>query len=132
MQLNLDTPRSDEGTFRYSIKRELAGLYEKAEETYTQDSEIDAIPVTVYNDALFLLEFLYNSGVPMPNINRTKHGNLSLNWYPGEGTATMELCGDGLVVYNAFFDEDRKDDGACVLTDIAALDELLGALRCVY
>ncbi|MDE0089354.1 MAG: hypothetical protein OXU23_26810, partial [Candidatus Poribacteria bacterium] len=85
-----------------------------------------------YNDALFLLEFLYNSNVPMPNINRTKHGSLSLSWYPEEGTATLELCGDGLVVYNAFFDEDRKDEGACVLTDIAALDELMGALRCVY
>lgn len=132
MQSYLDTSRSDAGAFRYSIKRELAELYEKAEGTYTLDSEVDVIPVTAYNDALFLLEFLFNSSVPMPNINRTKHGSLSLSWYPEEGTATMELCGDGFVVYNAFFDEDRQDDGACVLTDTAALDELLGALRCVF
>ncbi|MDE0481038.1 MAG: hypothetical protein OXI67_00540 [Candidatus Poribacteria bacterium] len=132
MQSHFDTPRVDEGTFRYSIKHELAELYEQTEETYTPDSEVDAISVTAYNDALFLLEFLYNSNVPMPNINRTKHGSLSLSWYPEEGTATLELCGDGLVVYNAFFDEDRKDEGVCVLTDIAALDELMGALRCVY
>lgn len=132
MQSHLDTSSTDAGTFRYSIKRELAELYEEAAGNYTLDSEIDAIREATCNDALFLLEFLFNSGVPMPNINRTKHGNLSLNWYPEEGTATMELCGDGLVVYNAFFDEDCQDEGACVLTDSAALDELLGALRCVY
>ena len=132
MQSNLDTPRIDEGTFRYSIKHELAELFEKAEGTYTLDSEIDVNPETAYNDALFLLEFLFNSGVPMPNINRTKHGSLRLSWYPEAGTATMELCGDGLVVYNAFFDEDRKDDGACVLNDIAALEELMDALHCVF
>ncbi len=132
MQSHFDTSSTDAGTFRYSIKRELAELYGKAEEDWTLDSEIDVIREATCNDALFLLEFLFNSGVPMPNINRTAHGSLSFNWYPEEGTATMELCGDGLVVYNAFFDEDRQDEGACVLTDIAALDELLGALRCVY
>ena len=132
MQLHLEMPQADEGTFRYSIKRELAELYKKEDGVYAKDSIIDAMPEAAYNDALFLLEFLFNSGVPMPNINRTKHGSLSLSWYPEEGTAKMELCGDGLVVYNAFFDEDRQDEGACVLTDIAALDELLGALRCVF
>ncbi len=132
MQLHLDTSSTDAGAFRYSIKRELVALYEKAEEDYTLDSEIDVIPEATCNDALFLLEFLFNSGVPMPNINRTKQGNLSLNWYPEEGTATMELCGDGLVVYNAFLDEDCQDEGACVLTDSAALDELLDVLHCVY
>ena len=132
MQAHFDTPRIDDGTFRYSIQRELAELYQKTEDTFELDSKISPIPETAYNDALFLLEFLFNSGIPMPNINRTKQGSLTLNWYPEEGTATMELCGDGLVVYNAFFDEDRQDEGACVLTDIAALDELLGALRCIF
>ena len=132
MRSHLDTSSIGAGTFRHSIKRELTELCEVVEGDYTLDSEIGAIPVTAYNDALFLLEFLYNSSVPMPNINRTKHGSLSLSWYPEEGTATMELCGDGLVVYTTFFDEDRKDEGACVLTDITALDELLSALRCVY
>ena len=132
MQLHLDTLRADKGTFRYSIQRELAELYQKAEGTYTLDSEIDAIPESAYNDTLFLLEILFNSSIPMPDINQTKHGSLSLNWYPEKGTATMDLCGDGLVVYNAFFDEDRQDEGACVLTDTAALDEFLGALRCVF
>ena len=132
MQSHLDTPSIDAGTFRHSIRRELAELYHKTEDTFELDSKISSIPVTAYNDALFLLEFLFNSGISMPDINRTKHGSLTLNWYPEEGTAMMELCGDGLVVYNAFFDEDRQDEGACVLTDIAALDELLGALRCVF
>ena len=132
MQLHLDTSSTGAGAFRYSIKRELVALYEKAEKDYTLDSEIDVIREATCNDALFLLEFLFNSGVPMPNINRTKQGNLSLTWYPEEGTATMELCGDGLVVYNAFFDEDCQDEGACVLTDSDELDELLDALRCVF
>ena len=96
------------------------------------DSDIHITPETAYNDALFLLEILFNSGMPIPNIKRTKHGSLSLKWHTEDGKATIELCGDGLVPYNAFSDEDSKDDGACLLSDTAALDELLGALRCVY
>ena len=130
MESHLDT--IDVGTFRSSIKHELMELYQNVEETHTLDSEIGTTPETAYNDALFLLEFLFNSSIPMPNIERTKHGNLSLKWSPEEGTVKMSLCGDGLVVYNAFSDEDRQDEGACVLADPAALDELLGALRCVF
>lgn len=131
MQSHLDRQQVNKNTFRNSIQRELAELYQKTEDTFVLDNEIRAKPEIVSNDALFLLEVLFNSGAPTPDITWTKHGSLRLNWYPDTGTATMELCGDGIVVYNAFFDEDRQDDGACLLTDAAALDELLGALRCV-
>ena len=132
MQSQFETPRMDGGTFRNSIQHELAGLYQNAEDTLALDNTIPLIPESAYNDALFLLEILFNSGMPIPNIKRTKHGSLSLKWHTEDGKATIELCGDGLVLYNAFSDEDSKDDGTCLLSDTAALDELLGALRCVY
>lgn len=117
-----------ENTFRYSLQQELFELQIKTKNTLPSKK----IPDTAYNDTLFLLEIMYNTGIPIPNINRTNHGSISLQWHTEDGAAIMELCGDGLVVYNAYSDEDSKDDGACLLSDSAALDELLGSLRCIY
>ena len=132
MQLQHSRHHAVENTFRSSLQRELFEIQIKAQNTLPTYSESAKIPDTAYNDTLFLLEIMYNTGIPIPDINRTNHGSISLKWYSENGAAFMELCGDGLVVYTAYSDEDSKDDGACLLSDTAALDELLESLRCVY
>lgn len=121
-----------ENTFRSSMRRELVELEKHSEHTLPLESKIQLVPESAFNDTLFLLEIMYHTGIPIPDINRTNHGSISLQWHTEEGAAIMELCGDGLVVYNAYSDKDSKDDGACLLSDSAALDELLGSLRCLY
>ncbi len=128
MQIQHSSHHTVENTFRSSLQQELFELQIRTKNTLPSKE----IPDSAFNDTLFLLEIMYNTGIPIPDINRTNHGNISLKWHTEEGTAIMELCGDGLVVYNAYSDDDSKDDGACLLSDAAALDELLGSLRCVY
>ncbi len=131
MQLQTHSQNIGENSFRSCIRRELVELHNNTENAIKLDSEIPDVPETAYNDALFLLEVIFNSNIPIPNINATKQGSLTLKWHTADGTANMDLCGNGLVVYHAFSDEDRKDEGACQLSDTAALDELFGALRCI-
>jgi len=132
MQLQHNSHSISENTFRTSMRCELVELQKHSEHTIPLESRIQLAPESAYNDALFLLEILYNYGIPIPVINSTNHGSLSLKWYTEDGTATMFLCGDGLVVYNANSDGDSKDDGACLLSDTNALNEILDTLRCVY
>lgn len=131
-QLQHNSNSITENTFRSSMRRELVELQKHSEHPLPLESKIQVAPESAYNDALFLLEIMYHSSIPIPDISPTNHGSLSLKWFAEDSTATMELCGDGLVVYNAYFDEDSKDDGACLLSDTAALNELLSALSRVY
>ena len=132
MQYQLQRPTTDFNSFRSSIKHELVELYHRTKKPITPETDIETNPVSAYNDALYLLEILYNSEIPIPEIKHTRQGNIRLKWYPEQGTAIMYLCGDGLVIYNVFADEDLNDSGACVLTDSNALDELFSSLRNVF
>lgn len=131
-QLQHNSHSIRENTFRSSMRRELVELQKHSEHTPSLEAGIQLVPESAYNDALYLLEILYNYGIPIPDINSTNHGSISLKWYTEDGTATMYLCGNGLVVYDTYSDEDSKDDGACLLSDTDGLDELLGSLRCLY
>ena len=132
MQYQLQRPIKDLSSFRSSIKHELVKLYHKTKLATTSETDLETNPVSTYNDTLYFLEILYNSGIPIPEIIHTKQGNIRLKWYPEQGSAVIYVCGDGLVIYNVFVDEDLSDSGSCVLTDPNALDELLKSLRIVF
>lgn len=132
MQCQLQRPTKDFNSFRSSIKHELVELYHKTNTFITTETNLGSNPVSAYNDALYLLEILFNSAIPIPQINQTKQGSISLKWYTEQGTATMDLCGNGLVIYDVFADEDLYAEGSCVLTESTSLDELLGSLRNIF
>ena len=108
--------------------QQLKKVRQEAEEAYTSDNEIDHIPESAYDEALFLLRILFNFGIPTPDISWAEDGSLSLSWYPEEGTITMGLYGDSLVIYTAFFEEKRQLEGICELSDIPMLSGFLTTL----
>lgn len=108
--------------------RQLKEVRHEAEEAYALDDEIDRVPESAYNEVLFLLEILFHSGIPTPDISWAEDGSLSLGWYPGEGIVTMGIYGDNLVIYTAFFEEKRQIEGICELSDIQMLSGFLATL----
>lgn len=108
--------------------QQLKEVRQEAEEAYTLDEEIDCIPESAYNEVLFLLEIFFHFGIPTPDISWAEDGSLSLGWYPGEGTVTMGIYGDNLVIYTAFFEEKRQLEGICELSDARLLSGFLVTL----
>ncbi len=114
--------------FQECLRRKLEEIRQEAEEAYTLDNEIDPVPESAYNDALFLLEEFFHFDVPTPDLSWAEDGSLSLGWYPGEGTATMGIYGDNLVIYTVFFEEKRQFEGICELSDTPMLSGFLTML----
>ena len=101
--------------------RRLQEVRQEAEEAYMLDNEIDPVPESAYDDALFLLEAFFHFGIPMPDLSWAEDGSLTLGWYPEEGTITTGIYGDRLVIFTAFFAEKRQLEGICELSDTPML-----------
>ena len=132
MQLHFDSPKRDDSSFRHCIQRDLAVLRQQAEKICVMDSEFAPTPDSVCNDALFLLEILFHSGNPMPNLSWTEYGSLRFKWYLEEGTTTMELHGDGVVNYKTSTDDECQAEGVCALTNAAFLQDFLPTLNHLF
>ena len=126
---NLPLPPADKVLFKKHVQRELDEIRKEAENAYASDNEIDPIPDSAYDDALVLLEILYNYKIPMPHIGWAEDGSIGLEWRPEGGIVTMGIYGDNDVIYGAFFQENRQVDGVCNLSDTALLEGFLETLK---
>ncbi len=124
----LPLPPTDKVLFRKQVQRELDEIRQETENAYALDNEIDLIPTSAYNDASVLIEFLCNYKIPMPDISWAEDGSLSIGWHLDEGTVTMGVYGDNLVIYNAYFEEKRQLEGICELSDTPVLSGFLTTL----
>lgn len=111
------------------VHQQLKDVRQEAEEAYASDDKIDPVPETAYNNALSLLEALSVRNIPMPEIGWAEDGSLGFEWRPEDGIATMGLYGDSLIIYTAFFGEERQVEGVCALSDKPMLAGFLGLLR---
>ena len=59
----------------------------------------------------------------------SEDGGIGLEWRPDNGIATMSLYGDNLVIYGAFFNDEREVNGICSLSDTALLKGFVATLR---
>ena len=118
----------DVALFRKHAQHELDEIRREAAEAYALDSEIDPVPDTAYRDAVSLLETLFQSGIPKPDLSWAEDGSLSFEWYPEEGIATVGVYGDNLVIYTVFFEEKRQLEGICELSDAPMLSNFLATL----
>lgn len=132
MQAFYENPFTDKPSFRHAIKQELANLHKAVQNPSVEDSEFYPAPELVYNDALFLLEMLHHSGIPTPDISWSEDASLNLTWHPEAGIATLEIYGNGLVIYNATRDDERPDEVSFTLTDTACLQDCLVKLNCLF
>ena len=132
MQALYENPLTDKTSFRHAIKQELANLHKVVKNLSVEDSEFYPAPEFVYNDALFLLEMLHYSGIPTPDLRWSEDGNLSLTWHPEEGITTLEIYGDGLVIYNACLEDERPDEVSFTLTDTIRLQDCLVKLNRLF
>lgn len=119
---------ADKVLFRKHVQNELDETRQEAEAAYTLDKEIDPIPDSAYNDTLVLLETLCNYKLPMPEVSWAEDGSFSIGWYLDEGTITIGIYGDDLIIYNAFFEEKRQFEGICALSDTPMLSGFLKML----
>lgn len=132
MQASYENPFTDKPSFRHTIKQELANLHKEVDTVSIEDSEFYPAPELVYNDALFLLEMLHHSGIPTPDISWSEDDSLNLTWHLEAGIATLEIYGNGLVIYNATRDDERPDEVSFTLTDTACLQDCLIRLSCLF
>ena len=132
MQAFYENPPTGETSFRHAIKQELANLHKEVDPLSVEDSEFYPAPELVYNDALFLLEMLHHSGVPTPDINWSEDDSLNLTWHPEDAIATLEIYGNGLVIYNTTRDDERPDEVSFTLTDTACLQDCLTKLSHLF
>ena len=132
MQAFYENPLTDKTSFRHAIKQELANLHTEVKNLSVEDSEFYPAPELVYNDALFLLEMLHHSGIPTPDLRWSEDSSLSLTWHPEEGMATLEIYGNGLVIYNATRDDERPDEVSFTLTDTPCLHNCLAKLNRLF
>ena len=125
MQASYENSPADKASFRHAIKQELANLHKDVKNLSVEDSEFYPAPELVYNDALFLLEMLHYSGIPTPDISWSEDDSLNLTWHPEGGIATLEIYGNGLVIYNAYLEHERPDEVSFTLTDTPCLQDCL-------
>ncbi len=102
-------------------QQQLEEIRREAEAASAIDNDIDPIPDSAYDDADSLLDLLSRYNVPMPDIGWAEDGSLGFEWRPENGIVSMGLYGDNLVIYGAFFDDKRKVEGICTLSDTALL-----------
>ena len=118
------------GTNLFSMEDALRALQEtrrEAGEAYASDDQIDPVPRSAYDDAHVLLKILHRN-VPMPSIGWAEDGSLGFEWRPESGIVTMGVYGDNLVIFGAFFDEKRKVEGICTISDTALLRGFIATL----
>ena len=132
MQAFYENPLADETSFRHAIKQELANIHKEVKTPSVEDSEFYPAPELVFNDALFFLEMLHHSGIPTPDISWSEDGSLSFTWHPEDGVVTLEIYGDGLVIYSATSDDERPDEVSFTLTDTASLQDCLTKLNRLF
>lgn len=132
MQAVYENPLTDKTSFRHAIKQELANLHKAVKNLSVEDSEFYPAPELVYNDALFLLEMLHHSGIPTPDIRWSADESLNLTWHLEEGIATLEMYGDGFVIYNACLEDERPDEVPFTLTDTIRLQDCLVKLNSLF
>ena len=132
MQAFYENPLADKTSFRHATKQELANIHKAVKTRSIEDSEFYPAPELVFNDALFFLEMLHHSGIPTPNISWSEDGSLSLTWHPEDGIATLEIYGDGLVIYSTTRGDERPDEASFTLTDPTCLQDCLTKLNCLF
>ena len=112
-------------------EQQLEEIRQEAEEAYRLDNGIDPVPKSAYEEAYWLIGFLMKQiyhEIPMPDIMWSEDGAIGLEWRPGDGIATMSLCGDNHVIYGAFFNNKREVEGICSLSDTILLSGFLVTL----
>lgn len=132
MQTFYENSPTDKTSFRHSVKQELANLHKEVKNPPVEDSEFYPTPELVYNDALFLLEMLHHSDIPTPDIRWSEDDSLNLTWHLEAGIATLEIYGNGLVIYNACLEDERPDEVSFTLTDTVCLQDCLVKLNCLF
>ena len=125
---NLSLSPVDKGLFLKQGQRELDEIRQEAEAACATDNEIDPVPDSAYRDTYLLLKILFNYDVPMPDIGWLMDGGIGFEWRPGDGITTISLYGDGLVVYGASLDNERRVKGTCSLSDSILLPNFLKTL----
>ena len=65
------------------------------------DNEIDPVPDSAYDDTFYILEILFDSNVPMPDMGWLVDGGIGLEWCSQhfEGIGTISIYGDNKVIY---------------------------------
>ena len=118
---------ADDVLFTKQVLRELEDIREEVEETCAVANDVCPVPACAYDETLSLLKGMSRE-IPLPDMMWLEDGGIGLEWRPGDGIATMSLYGDGLVVYGAFFTDNREVSGICPLSDAAFLQGFLTTL----
>ena len=132
-KLDFARPPSVDAHYLFSMdkaKRELEEIREEVAETGSSIGDVEFIPESAYSETLSLLKHLHHR-VPMPSM-MSLEGGIGLEWRPGNGIATMSLYGDELVVYCAFFTDNREVSGICPLSNAAFLQGFLTTLGSLF
>lgn len=129
MQASFENTRTDQTLFRNHVKAEFSKIRKEITEPAVEDLDFFPAPDLVFNDALFLMETLFTSGVPTPDLRWTEDGILNFKWHLEDGIAMLEVYGNGLVVYNVIRDDERPDEVSFTLTDAASLQDCLTKLN---
>lgn len=132
MQTSFENARTDQTSFRHYVKEEFSKIRKEIIEPAVEDRDFFPAPDLVFNDALFLMETLFISGIPNPDISWTEDGTLNFKWHLEDDVAILEIYGDGLVVYNAIHDDERPDEASFTLTDTTSLQDCLAKLNRLF
>ena len=132
MQASFENARTDQTSFRHSVKAEFSKIRKEIIEPAAEDRDFFPAPDLVFNDALFLMETLFISGIPNPDISWTEEGNLNFKWHLEDSVAMLDIYGDGFVVYNAIRDDARPDEASFTLTDTTSLQDCLAKLNRLF
>ena len=132
MQAYFENVRTDQTSFRHYIKQEFSKIRKEITEPAVEDRDFFPVPDLVFNDALFLMETFFVSGIPTPDISWSEEGILNFKWHLEDGIAMLGIYGDGLVVYNAIRDDEHPDEASFTLTDMACLQDCLAKLNRLF
>ena len=132
MQASFENVRTDQTLFRNYVKAEFSKIRKEITEPAVEDQDFFPTPDLVFNDALFLMETLFTSGIPTPDIRWTEDGILNFKWHLEDGVAILEVYGNGFVVYNVTRDDARPDEVSFTLTDTASLQDYLVKLNRLF
>lgn len=132
MQAPFQATPTNNISFQDYVKQEFSKIRKEIVEPAVEDRDFFPAPELVFNDALFFLEMLHYSGIPTPDIRWSEDGSLNLTWHPEEGVATLEIYGDGLVIYNILRNDDRPDEVSFTLTDTTSLQDCLAKLNRLF
>ena len=132
MQASFENARADQTSFRHSVKEEFSKIRKEITEPAVEDRDFFPAPDLVFNDALFLMETLFISGIPNPDISWTEEGNLNFKWHLEDSVAMLEIYGDGFVVYNVIRDDARPDEASFTLTETTSLQDCLAKLNRLF